>query len=112
MRKERLKPTEHKTAHKQLDFGIEKDIITSEGAYKILSDEIPLIKISPESYKMVFLDQKPEFTQSKSVKEDVALELVYDTLSDSSSEIKGISINAPRGRGAKVFLLEKLYKKT
>ena len=60
---------------KQLDFGIEKDIITSEGAYKILSDEIPLIKISPESYKMVFLDQKPEFTQSKSVKEDVALEL-------------------------------------
>ena len=95
---------------KQLDYGIEKDIITSEGAYKILSDEIPLIKISPESYKMVFLDQKPEFTQSKSVKEDIALELVYDTLSDSSSEIKGISINAPRGAG-KSFLLEKLYKK-
>ena len=95
---------------KQLDYGIEKDIITSEGAYKILSDEIPLIKISPECYKMVFLDQKPEFTQSKSVKEDIALELVYDTLSDSSSEIKGISINAPRGAG-KSFLLEKLYKK-
>ena len=95
---------------KQLEYGIEKDIITSEGAYKILSDEIPLIKISPESYKMVFLDQKPEFTQSKSVKEDVALELIYDTINDSSSEIKGISLNAPRGAG-KSFLLEKLYKK-
>ncbi len=43
---------------KQLEYGIEKDIITSEGAYKILSDVIPLIKISPDSYKMVFLDQK------------------------------------------------------
>ncbi len=95
---------------KQLEYGIEKDIVTSEGAYKILSDEIPLIKISPESYKMVFLDQKPEFTQSKSVKENVALELIYDTLNDSSSEIKGISLNAPRGSG-KSFLLEKLYKK-
>ncbi len=95
---------------KQLEYGIEKDIITSEGAYKILSDVIPLIKISPDSYKMVFLDQKPEFTQSKSVKEDVALELIYDTICDSSSEIKGISVNAPRGAG-KSFLLEKLYKK-
>ena len=98
------------TLIKQLEYGIEKDIITSEGAYKILSDEIPLIKISPESYKMVFLDQKPEFTQSKSIKENIALELIYDTLNDSSSEIKGISLNAPRGTG-KSFLLEKLYKK-
>lgn len=98
------------TPVKQLQYGIEKDIITSEGAYKILSDEIPLIKISPDSYKMVFLDQKPEFTQSKSVKEAVALELIYDTINDPSSEIKGISLNAPRGAG-KSFLLEKLYKK-
>jgi len=95
---------------KQLEYGIEKDIITSELAYKILSDELPLIKISPESYKMVFLDQKPEFTQSKSVKEDVALELIFDTITDTTSEIKGISLNAPRGAG-KSFLLEKLYKK-
>ncbi len=95
---------------KQLEYGIEKDIITSEGAYKILSDVIPLIKISPDSYKMVFLDQKPEFTQSKSVKEDVALELIYDTICDSSNEVKGISVNAPRGAG-KSYLLEKLYKK-
>lgn len=98
------------TPVKQLNYGIEKDIITSEGAYKILSDEIPLIKISPESYKMVFLDQKPEFTQSKSVKEDVALELIYDTLLDPANEIRGISLNAPRGAG-KSFLIEKLYKK-
>jgi len=95
---------------KQLEYGIEKDIITSEGAYKILSDVIPLIKISPDSYKMVFLDQKPEFTQSKSVKEDIALELIYDTICDITSEVKGISVNAPRGAG-KSFLLEKLYKK-
>lgn len=95
---------------KQLQYGIEKDIITSEGAYKILSEEIPLIKISPDSYKMVFLDQKPEFTQSKSVKEAVALELIFDTINDPASEIKGISLNAPRGTG-KSFLLEKLYKK-
>ena len=94
----------------QLEYGIEKDIITSNGAYKILSDAIPLIKISPDSYKMVFLDQKPEFTQSKSVKEDVALELIYDTICDAASEIKGISLNAPRGAG-KSYLLEKLYKK-
>ncbi len=100
----------HNAPVKQLDYGIEKDIITSEAAYKILSDEIPLIKISPDSYKMVFLDQKPEFTQSKSVKEDVALELIYDTLNEPASEIKGISLNAPRGAG-KSFLLEKLYKK-
>ena len=37
---------------------------------------------------MVFLDQKPEFTQSKSVKEDVALELIHDTICDITSEIK------------------------
>ncbi len=107
LKENEIKPNE---SVKQLEYGIEKDIITSEGAYKILSDVIPLIKISPDSYKMVFLDQKPEFTQSKSVKEDIALELIHDTICDITSEIKGISVNAPRGAG-KSFLLEKLYKK-
>lgn len=95
---------------KQLESGIEKDIITSEGAYSILSSEIPLIKISPISYKMVFLDQKPVFSQSECQRDDVALEMVLDAINDSSSEIKAISINAPRGCG-KTNLLEKMYKR-
>ena len=102
LKENEIKPNE---SVKQLEYGIEKDIITSEGAYKILSDVIPLIKISPDSYKMVFLDQKPEFTQSKSVKEDIALELIHDTICDITSEIKGISVNAPRGAGKSLSLI-------
>lgn len=107
-----LKEEEHLEARspKQLESGIEKDIITSEGAYSILSSEIPLIKISPISYKMVFLDQKPVFSQSECQRDDVALEMVLDAINDSSSEIKAISINAPRGCG-KTNLLEKMYKR-
>ncbi len=95
---------------KQLESGIEKDIIASEGAYCVLSSEIPLIKISPVSYKMVFLDQKPVFSQSESYRDDVALEMVLDAINDSRSEIKAISINAPCGCG-KTYLLETLYKR-
>lgn len=95
---------------KQLNYGIEKDIITSEDAYSLLSSEIPLIKISPESYKMVFLDQKPVFSQSESRRDDVALEMVLDAINDGGSEIRAISINAPRGCG-KTHLLEAMYKR-
>ena len=95
---------------KQLEFGNEKDIITSQGAYSLLSSEIPLIKISPESYKMVFLDQKPVFSQSECQRDDVALEMIVDAINDSSSEIKAISLNAPRGCG-KTHLLDALYKR-
>ncbi len=95
---------------RQLNSGIEKDIITSEGAYSLLSSEIPLIKISPESYKMVFLEQKPVFSQSESRRDDVALEMVLDAINDTASEIRAISINAPRGCG-KTHLLEALYKR-
>ncbi len=107
-----LKEDEYKEAlsPKQLESGIEKDIITSEGAYELLSSEIPLIKISPVSYKMVFLDQKPVFSQSECQREDVALEMVLDAINDSNSEIKAISINAPRGCG-KTYLLDSLYKR-
>ncbi len=107
-----LKEEEYKGGYspKQLELGIEKDIITSEGAYELLSSEIPLIKISPESYKMVFLDQKPVFSQSECRRDDVALEMVLDAINDSSSEIRAISINAPRGCG-KTYLLDKLYKR-
>ena len=107
-----LKEDEYKGAisPKQLESGTEKDIITSEGAYELLSSEIPLIKISPVSYKMVFLDQKPVFSQSECQREDVALEMVLDAINDSNSEIKAISINAPRGCG-KTYLLDALYKR-
>lgn len=107
-----LKDDEYKEGYspKQLNSGIEKDIVTSEGAYSLLSSEIPLIKISPESYKMVFLDQKPVFSQSECQRDDVALEMVLDAINDSRSEIKAISINAPRGCG-KTHLLDAMYKR-
>lgn len=95
---------------KQLFLGIEKDIITSEHAYAILSSEIPLIKISPESYKMVFLEQKPVFSQSECYKHDVALEMVLDAINDTNTEIRAISVNAPRGCG-KTHLLNTLYER-
>lgn len=107
-----LREDEYKNAQlpKQLEFGIEKDIITSENAYGMLSSEISLIKISPESYKMVFLDQKPVFSQSECHREDVALEMVIDAVCDSQNDIRAISINAPRGCG-KTYLLDLMYKR-
>ncbi len=107
-----LKEDEYTEARspKQLESGNEKDIITSEGAYSLLSSEIPLIKISPISYKMVFLDQKAVFSQNECQRDDVALEMVLDAINDTRSEIKAISINAPRGCG-KTHLLEAMYKR-
>lgn len=99
-----------KSAIEQLAFGIEKDIIASSGAFTVLNEEIPLIKISPNSYKMVFLEQKPEFSQSECVSEEVALELLWETINDEASEIKAISVNAPRGCG-KTHLINNLQKK-
>jgi len=94
----------------QLSYGIEKDIIASNGAYQVLNEEIPLIKISPNSYKMVFLEQKPEFAQKECVSEEIALELLCETINDETSEIKAISINAPNG-GGKTHLINSLQKK-
>lgn len=94
----------------QLNFGGEKDIIVSNGAYELLSEELSLIKISPNSYKMVFLEQKPVFLQNELMQEETALELIVDTLNDEQSEIDAISINAPRGSG-KTHLLNLLRSK-
>ena len=91
----------------QLKFGNEKDIIVSNGAYDLLSGEMSLIKISPNSYKMMLLEQKPVFLQNETMQEEAALELIVDTLNDPETEINAISINAPRGSG-KTYLINKL----
>lgn len=83
----------------QLKFGAEKDIIVSNGAYEILNDELSLVKISPNSYKMVSLEQKPSLLQNELIQEEAALELIVDAVDDPESEIEAISINAPRGAG-------------
>jgi len=93
----------------QLEHGIEKDIIVSCNAYKILNDEISLIKISNNSYKMVFLDQKPVFTQNETTNTQDAVALIKDAINNASSEIKAISVSAPRGFG-KTHLLESLQE--
>ncbi len=94
----------------QLKLGIEKDIITSNEAYKLLKDEIPLIKVSPESYKMVFLDQKAEFEENESYKEAHAIEMALNALVDEQSETRAVSLNAQRG-GSKTYILEKIYER-
>ena len=94
----------------QLNFGGEKDIIVSNGAYDILHEELSLIKISPNSYKMVLLDQKPVFLQNEMMTEDAALDLIVHTINDKNSEVDAISINAPRGSG-KTHLLNLLRSK-
>ncbi len=92
----------------QLAIGQKGDVITSKSTYDILSDEIPLIKISPDSYKMASLEK--ETKQSGSIKETdetSAIELIYKTVT-TENNIKGISINAPRGTG-KSHLLNQIY---
>ena len=59
---------------------------------------------------MIFLDQKPVFEQTEDEKYDKALELILDNLSDNDSEVRAISVNAPRGVG-KTHLLNDVYSK-
>ncbi len=95
---------------KQLKLGSDKDVIVSGGTYAKLSSELSLIKIASDSYKMILLEQKPTFTQAEDKKYDKALEIILDNLSDNNSQIRAISINAPRGVG-KTHLLNDLYYK-
>lgn len=94
----------------QLKLGCDKDIIVSSGTYSRLSSELSLIKISSNSYKMIFLEAKPVFEQAQDVKYDKALEMMLDSLSDNASSIRAISLNAQRGAG-KTHLLNDLYYK-
>ncbi|MBQ2984336.1 MAG: AAA family ATPase [Candidatus Gastranaerophilales bacterium] len=94
----------------QLKYGSEKDVVVSSGAYGKLSNELSLIKISANSYKLIFLDQKPAFEQSEDEKYDKALEIILNNLADNSSQVRAISVNAPRGVG-KTHLLSELYSK-
>lgn len=94
----------------QLKLGSDKDIIVSSGAYAKLSNELSLIKIAPDSYKLLFVEQKPVFEQKEDKTYDHALEIVLDNLMDNNSDIRAISVNAPRGCG-KTHLLNDLYYK-
>ncbi|MBQ8634518.1 hypothetical protein IJ425_00005, partial [bacterium] len=94
----------------QLKLGSDKDIIVSNKAYIRLSNELSLIKISQDSYKMIFLEQKPTFEHSEDVKYDKALQMILENLLDNANPIKAISLNAPRGAG-KTHLLNDLYYK-
>lgn len=94
----------------QLAIGKNKDIITSKAAYEALIEEIPLVKISPDSYKMANLENEtPKITEIQETDEEDALEIIYDAI-ENNDTIKGISINAPRGTG-KTYILSALYKK-
>ena len=94
----------------QLAIGHEKDIVASRAAYDILHDEIPLVKISPDSYKMANLEKEADKTgEMLETDESAAIETVYQAIV-SDNNVKGISINAPRGTG-KTYILNNLYKK-
>ncbi len=92
----------------QLKYGIDKDVIVSNGTYGKLNSDLSLIKISPDSYKMIFLEQKPVFEQSEDEKYDKALETILENISKPSNKTSLISLNAPRGAG-KTHLLNDLY---
>jgi len=94
----------------QLKLGSDKDVIVSKGAYSKLSNELSLIKISPESYKLVFLEQKPVFNNSGDKKYDKALETILTNITDVNSPVQAISVYAPRGAG-KTHLLSEAYEK-
>ena len=94
----------------QLKLGSEKDIIISSGAYSQLNSELSLIKISPDSYKMIFLDKKPVFEQSETEKYEKALKTLMSNLTEPNSQIRAISVNAGRGVG-KTHLLTEVYNK-
>lgn len=94
----------------QLKFGSEKDIIVSTGTYARLNSEMSLIKVSPDSYKMIFLDKKPTFEQSNTEKYEKALDTILTNLSEPNSPIRAISVNAGRGVG-KTHLLTEVYNR-
>ena len=94
----------------QLKHGSDKDFVVSRGAYVRLNGEMSFIRISPDSYKRIFLDKKPMFQQNEAKKYDKALEIILNNLSDINSSIRAISVNAPRGAG-KTHLLNNVYSR-
>ena len=94
----------------QLKYGSSKDIIVSNDAYIKLNSELSLIKISADSYKMIFLDQKPTFEHAQDENYDKALEKILNSVLKSDSQIRAISVNAARGSG-KTHLLNDIYYK-
>lgn len=94
----------------QLAAGKEKDIITTKMAYEILKDEISLVKISPDSYKMASFDvEKTATSEIEETDDEAAINKIFNAVVEENN-IKGISINSPRGTG-KTYILNALYKK-
>lgn len=94
----------------QLAIGKDKDIVASKAAYDVISEEIPLVKISPDSYKMANLEKENKpVNEIQETNEDDAIEQILKGIEDTNN-IKGISINAPRGTG-KSHILNVIYKK-
>ena len=54
----------------QLKYGQNRDIIISSGVYPKLSSELSIIKLANDVYKVVYIEQKPEFEQSEDEKYD------------------------------------------
>ena len=94
----------------QLAMGEDFDIITSKAAYEILKDELSLVKVSPDSYKMINLHaENNKKSAIKETDEKEALEILYKGIVEEN-QIKGLSFNAPRGTG-KTYVINKLYEK-
>jgi len=93
----------------QLLYGEENDIITSNNSYNALNRELPLVRISPDSYKAIFKKQKSPNTQLQTLNSQTAIETVCDALINKN-EIRAISLSAPKGSG-KTFLLTQLAAK-
>ncbi len=83
----------------QLKYGIERDIIVSSGTYSKLSNELSLIKIAADSYKMVYLEQKPPQEQQEDEKYDKTMEKILENLEDNDSKIRALAVSAPCGAG-------------
>ena len=92
----------------QLRYGSDKDLIISTGAYIRLNGELSFVKIATDTYKLIYLDQKPVFEQSEDDNYEKALEKILNNLSDNNSEVRAISVNAVRGTG-KTHLFNDLY---
>lgn len=93
----------------QLLYGEENDIIASDSSYYALNAELPLVRISPDSYKAVFKKEKTADSQYQTLNSRASLDAVFDALT-SKNEIRAISLSAPKGSG-KTFLLSQLAAK-
>lgn len=94
----------------KLNFGIAGDIIVSNSLYETLKDEMNLIKVSQDAYKVVKKEEEVIKRDVEEIEDSVALNKISSVIQNSKSKIDAISINAPRGVG-KTHLLTSLQAK-